>query len=165
MKKLVTVLLTLAISYTVFAQQGNPNPAQKHREYVDSLLSTVGIGRQDIPTGILYDRSITIASLQGFNQGKQINRGFCKQAVLELRNASYDTLLLPTNKHLRSIVEHYEYRLKQVPIGLLYSRFTHIDTLAVEKGYIIIDGQGRPRLTGCKINFKSNYVVPFKQTV
>jgi uncharacterized protein YqiB (DUF1249 family) len=55
MKKLVTVLLTVAISYTAIAQQGKPNPAMQHRVYIDSLLATVGIGRQDIPTGILYD--------------------------------------------------------------------------------------------------------------
>ncbi len=69
------------------------------------------------------------------------------QSALELRNASYDTLLLPSTENLRSIAEHYEYRRNQIPMGILYSTFTHIDTIAVEKGYIIIDGQGNPRPT------------------
>ncbi len=148
MKKLLAVLLTTVLFYTANAQQGNNNVAHKHRAYIDSLLSTVAIGRNDIATGILYDRAVTIASLQGFQQSHRVSKGYFMQSALELRNASYDTLLLPTTENLRSIAEHYEYRRNQIPMGILYSTFTHIDTLAVEKGYIVIDGKGNPRPTG-----------------
>jgi hypothetical protein len=144
---LLALLITLS-TFSGFAQPNQPNAARKHAAFIDSLMATVDIGRQNISTGILYDRAVPIAGLQGFRQDRSVSRGRFMQAALELRNAAYDTLPYRSTEDLRKIADYYTYRQNFVPLGILYSRFTHIDTLAVEKGYIIIDGQVRPRPTG-----------------
>jgi hypothetical protein len=148
MKKMLLFLTIIGSILTSSNAQPGLNIAQQHRVYVNSLLATVGINKQTITTGILYDRSPTIANLQGFHQSDVVGKGKFMQAALELRNSAYDTLTHQTIDQLRGIAEHYTYRRNQAPIALNYNTLTYIDTLAVEKGYIVIDGQGRPRPTG-----------------
>ena len=165
MKNLFIAILLTCLSLLSAKAQPGLNIAQQHRVYIDSLLATVGIVPNTIATGILYDRAIAIANLQRFRQTDILNRGIFLQSTLELRNGAYDTLTHHTVDMLSETADHYTYRKKLAPIGISYNEITHIDTLAVEKGYIIIDGQGRPRPTGSKRNFNSNNTVPLKQTV
>ncbi len=148
MKHLFIAIIAFSILSLHTNAQPGLNVAQRHRAYVDSLLATVGINQQTIATGILYDRAPTIAKLQGFQQSDVVGKGRFLQAAHELRNSTYDSLIHPTIDRIKEISEHYTYSLNLAPIGISYSTMTHIDTLAVEKGYIIIDGQGRPRPTG-----------------
>ncbi len=143
MKKIIITAYILLLSFISFAQPTTPNIARQHAAYMDSFLPTVGIDRQLIKTGILYDRAMSLTNLQSFDQTKNISKGLFFQAALELRNAAYDTLHYPSPENLRHIVDFYTYIKNHVPIGLMYSEFTYIDTLSVEKEYIFIDGEGR----------------------
>jgi hypothetical protein len=148
MKKVIALLVLSFLALNAAKAQPGLNIAQQHKAYIDSLLATVGIGQQTIASGILYDRAINIANLQRFKQTDVINKGKFMQSALELQNSAYDTPTQQTVDMLKGISDYYTYLKNQAPIGINFNKITHIDTLAVEKGYIIIDEQGRPRPTG-----------------
>jgi len=69
------------------------------------------------------------------------------QAALELRNAAYDTIHQRKTSDLRHIANRYTYRDNIIPLGILFSEFTHIDTLAKERGFIEFNRNGNPQFT------------------
>ncbi len=118
MKKLFAYTLMLCLlGYSASAQPGL-DIAKQHRAYIDSLLATVGINKNTISTGILYDRAPAIANLQGFRQSDMVSKGKFMQAALELRNSAYDTLMHHTIDQIRDIAEHYTYSRNIAPIGI-----------------------------------------------
>ena len=143
MKKLFALLFFVISANCINAQELTRNLSEQYRAKIDSLLKIVDIGKQDVPTGVLYDRTISFAALQSFKQHKSVNRSLFYQATMELRNASYDTLQLLSTQKIREISDDYEYRLEQIPIGIQFSRFNYIDTLALRNGYVKVakDGQ------------------------
>ncbi len=147
MKRIIYGFFILKVFLSGAFAQPDIDIVRKHGEYIDSLLNTVNIPRQDIETGILYNRAIPIAALQRFKQTDTISRGYFLQAALELRNAAYDTRQQRETKDLRRIANKYTYRDNLTPIGILFSEFTHIDTLAKEKGFIEFNGNGKPQFT------------------
>ena len=144
MKKFIFAFLIKSVIFTgVYAQS---DIASKHAGNIDSLLNIANIASKDIQTGILYDRAIPLAGLQRFKQTDTINRGYFLQAANELRNAAYDKKKKRKTKELRNIANRYTYRDNLTPIGILFSEFTHIDTLAGEKDFMKIDRDDKTRL-------------------
>jgi len=144
MKTLIYTLLIKALLFTsAYAQKETMNIAQMHAAATDSLFEAAGITRQNVKTGILYERALPLAGLHRFEQTDTVDRRYFMQAALELRNAAYDTLQHLKTGKMRRIANQYTYRENIVPVGVLFNEFSHIDTLAFEKGLIDIDEQGQ----------------------
>lgn len=154
---------TKKVTTQAVAPPSNPEPiliaGEPPSDYtllVDSLLTHLDKGR--IPTGILYDRVLSLATLHGFSPTALSSATHFFQSYHELKSAAYVLGSFPYGRAgLRplavSAASGATQQGGQLPIGLLDYQFALLDTLAEERGTIreinglYYDGSGSPYQT------------------
>lgn len=137
MKKnlLFILVLILSINQQIYGQEIlEPTNEKTYTEYMDKVLATVNlVDKNNFQNKILYDRVVPLANLVEFNKTSISNKSNY-QHFMRSWEELYQASLSPDFSEEGAIAD-YAYYLNEentVPIGIINTDFTYIDTTALK---------------------------------